>query len=61
MRIYLVAGENELYTNGEIYGTEIYLAEGMNEDDFYTISREEYERIEKDRIEKENLMLGGLI
>ena len=59
MRIHLVAGENELWTNGEIYGTEIYLAEGMNEDDFYTITREEYERIEKDRMEKENLMIGG--
>ena len=53
MRIHLIAGEGEIYTNGEIYGTDIYLAEGMNKKDFYTISIEEYEK------QEEELMLGG--
>lgn len=34
-------------TNGEIYGSEIYLAEGMDEASFYEITSEEYENIMK--------------
>lgn len=56
LRIKLVAEEDEIWTNGKIFGKVIYLATGMNEKDFYTISQVEYEkeqeRIEKDRIEK---------
>lgn len=59
LRTVLVAGENEVWTNGKIFGKTIYLAVGMNEEDFYIISQAEYEeyeeeqkRIEQDRIEK---------
>ena len=31
-----------ILTDGEIYGTMIYLAEGKSADDFYEISAEEY-------------------
>ena len=44
-RIKLIANEGMVYTNGEIFGSIIYLAEGVSTDDFYEITREEYERI----------------
>lgn len=43
MRESIKAKEGYILTNGEIYGTEIFLAEGMSADDFYEITREEYE------------------
>lgn len=58
MRIRLIADEGELWTNGEIYGTDIYLAEGMDDKDFYTITKEEYEEILKEE-EELMLMIGG--
>lgn len=48
-RICLVADENKIWTNGEIYGTEIYLANNLNKEDFYMISLTEYqEKIEQE-------------
>ena len=44
MRIVLKANEGFVYTNNEIYGTTIYLAEGVSKDGFYQITKEEYER-----------------
>lgn len=44
-RITLIASEGMILTDGEIYGTKIFLAEGRDPADFYEISREEYERI----------------
>lgn len=43
----LYADEGKMLTNGEIYGTRIYLAEGMSENDFHEISVEEYSEIMK--------------
>ena len=45
MREILVANEGYIYTNGEIYGTKIYLAIGTDKNTFYQITREEYEKI----------------
>lgn len=38
----IYADEGKMLTNGEIYGKQIYLAEGVNESDFYEIAEEEY-------------------
>lgn len=37
--------EDRILTNGEIYGTQIYLAAGVDASAFYEIRREEYEDI----------------
>ena len=41
----LIANDGMILTDGEIYGTKIYLAEDRNENDFYEISFEEYENL----------------
>lgn len=44
-RMILYADEGKVLTNGEIYGKEIYLAEGLTAEDFYEISDAEYESV----------------
>lgn len=43
MRTSIKAKEGYILTNGEIFGTEIFLAEGMSAEAFREITREEYE------------------
>ena len=45
MRTSIKAREGHILTNGEIYGSDIFLAEGVSEDDFHEITIEEYNRI----------------
>ncbi|MBR5584209.1 MAG: hypothetical protein IKW21_06750 [Lachnospiraceae bacterium] len=44
-RIILTASEGMILTDGNIYGTQIFLAEGLKADDFREIPMEEYKRI----------------
>ena len=50
-RTILTASEGFVLTDGEIYGTKIFLAEGRNPADFYEISLEEYEQRMKEQEE----------
>ena len=38
----LIAKDGYIFTNGEAYGVEIYLGEGVKDDSFYEIPIEEY-------------------
>jgi hypothetical protein len=45
MRTSIKAKEGYILTNGEVYGTEIFLAEGISAEAFREITREEYKVI----------------
>lgn len=51
----LIATEGMVLTNGEIYGVEIYLADGISADDFYEITDAEYEKICEEQMKEEAL------
>lgn len=54
MRVRLIADEGMIYTNGEIYGLDITLAEGLTGEGFYQISQEEYEKKLAEETEQDN-------
>ena len=54
-RTILTASEGMMLTDGEIYGSKIFLAEGRSAEEFYEIPLEEYERI----MEQEVQAYGG--
>ena len=56
MRTSIKAKEGYILTNGEIFGTEIFLAEGMSAEEFREITREEYE---EKLAEEAREMMGG--
>ena len=41
----LQSDEGMIYTDGKTYGRTIYLADGMDEKDFYQITESEYEAL----------------
>ena len=47
-RTVIYADEGKVLTNGEIYGKQIFLAEGVSEEDFNEITEAEYEKIMQD-------------
>lgn len=53
MRTSIKAKEGYILTNGEIYGTEIFLAEGMSAEDFHEIPKEEYEKMMEEEAEND--------
>ena len=44
-RIVLNAREGYVLTNGEVYGRQIYLAEGVEPSTFHEITEKEYQKI----------------
>lgn len=47
----LYSDEGKVLTNGEIYGSVIYLAENDNGSDFYEITQAEYDEIQRKEAE----------
>lgn len=41
----LYADEGKILTNGEIFGKQIFLADGVSEDTFHEITEEEYKAL----------------
>jgi hypothetical protein len=41
----IIARDGYIFTDGETYGTQIRLADGVDESDFHEISEAEYEEI----------------
>lgn len=56
-RMILYAEEGMVLTDGDVYGKEIYLADGKAYDDFYEISEAEYEKIAAEEAEKMEAIL----
>ena len=52
-RVVLKAKDGFVYTDGEIYGDTIYLAEGADASKFHEITTEEYKKI----LEEENNLI----
>jgi hypothetical protein len=48
MRKVIEASEGHILTNGEDFGTTIYLAEGTDESAFYEITLEEYNKLQEE-------------
>jgi hypothetical protein len=53
----IYAEKGKILTNGEIYGRQIHLAEGVSEADFYEITEAEYEEILRKQAEKDGVQV----
>ena len=56
MRESIKAQEGYILTNGEVYGTEIYLATGVDVNSFWQITIDEYQKILEKEFENALLM-----
>lgn len=52
IRIKLIASDGFVLTNGEIYGTEVYLGTGDSVDNWHEITEEEYEKLIEEATEE---------
>lgn len=52
MKITIRADEGKWLTDGEAFGKTISLADGVSMEDFYEITDEEYEKIQREKEEK---------
>ena len=59
MRTSIKAKEGYVLTNGEIYGREIFLAEGVNPKDFYEITLAEYDKLISANADENQIFGGG--
>ena len=59
-RIILNASDGKVFTDGNIYGKQICLEEGMSAERFYEITDEEYEQIINDEDATEEDYLQAL-
>lgn len=51
-RIPLIVDEGYIYTNGiDVYGSMVWIASGMNAEDFYQITIAEYEKMLANQVE----------
>ena len=50
MRKIIKSTDGHILTNGEVFGTTIYLAEGETGEDFYEITLDEYQRIQEEMV-----------
>ena len=56
MRKYIEASEGMILTDGNTYGTKIYLAEDVDKSTFHEITKEEYNAILEKEAESEMMI-----
>lgn len=58
--IRLEADEGKILTDGESYGSVIFLGSDRKAEEFYEIPREEYDRIMEEQEKAAELEIGGM-
>ena len=55
----LIASENMILTNGQVYGAVVFLSDGQSEYDFIEITQEEYDQILQETLLKDNVEINN--